>query len=192
VKRLVAVLTLALAVSAFPSAAVAAPSGASASGRAILAASCRAYTTQGPGGAGRLCALALTRGALHETSFGGPGSTARAAASTVWRCSAFVSNVFRTGRDLNVWSFQSCRPQPGYTRVMTCIQIKQGLILTYWKNLHCERAIRSGAATDFVELEFGTACTAGTHKYRATVTGYSFPPAGTGTAGSVKELKTKC
>ncbi len=130
--------------------------------------------------------------ALRETSFGGRVSQAQAAASAVWRCSAFVSNVFRTGRDVNVWSFQSCSPQPAYTRVMTCIQIKQGVIFTYWKNVRCESRIRSGAATGFVELEFGAECRAGTHKYRGLINGYSYPPAGTGSARSVKELKAKC
>jgi hypothetical protein len=110
----------------------------------------------------------------------------------VWRCSAFVSNVFRTGRDLNVWSFQSCSPQPAYTSVTTCIQIKQGFIFTYWKNLHCQRATRSAAATDFLEVVFGAGCTGGTHKYRGRIDGYSFPPAGEGSAASVQELKTTC
>jgi hypothetical protein len=136
--------------------------------------------------------MAIAKGALHETSFGSEASVPRAAASTVWRCSAFVSNIFRTGRDLNVWSFQSCSPRPAYTRLMTCIQIKLGFIFTYWKNLHCEWTIRSAEETRFVEIEFGSDCRGGSHKYRGLVDGYSYPPAGTGVALSVKELTTKC
>ena len=44
---------------------------------------------------------------------------------------------------------------------LTCVQIKQGFIFTYWKNVHCERRIRSGAATGFVELEFDSECRGG-------------------------------
>jgi hypothetical protein len=72
------------------------------------------------------------------------------------------------------------------------VALKQGFIFTYWKNLHCERATRSGAATDFVEIEFAAGCNAGTHKYRGMIDGYSFPPAGAGIAVSSQELKTKC
>lgn len=162
------------------------------SSRAALMASCQSYVAQGPNGPGRACWTAVRLGALSESRFGAVSGPARAAASPRWRCSAFVSNIFRTGRDVNVWSFQSCSPQPAFTRVRTCIQMKQGFVFQWRKNLRCEERRASGAATGFVELEFATGCRAGTHKYRGQVDGYSYPPAGAGVAGSVRELKTSC
>lgn len=95
--------------------------------RHAVAASCHWYVSHGPAGAGAACALAIRAQLLNETRFAQSPARARAASSRRWRCSAFVSNIFRTGRDVNVWSFQSCAPRPAYTSVVTCIQMKQGL-----------------------------------------------------------------
>lgn len=167
------------------------PPSASSSTRAALVASCQSYVLQGPKGPGRACWLAVRVGALSESKVS-PASTARAAASPRWRCSAFVSNIFRTGRDLNVWSFQGCAPKPAFTRVRVCIQMKQGFVLQWWKNLRCEERRVSGAKTGFVELEFATVCRGGKHKYRGQVDAYSYPPAGGGLALSARQFETRC
>lgn len=91
-----------------------------------------------------------------------------------------------------MWSFQSCSARPVFTRIRTCIQMKQGFVFQWWKNLRCEEKRGSGAGTGFLELEFATGCRAGTHKYRGQVDGYSYPPAGAGVAASVREFKTSC
>jgi hypothetical protein len=168
------------------------PPSASSSTRAAMAASCQSYVSQGPNGPGRACWLSVRVGALSESKITPASGPARAAASPRWRCSAFVSNIFRTGRDVNVWSFQGCTPKPAYTRVRVCIQMKQGFIFHWWKNLRCEERRASRAATGFVELEFATRCRGGKHKYRGQVDGYSYPPAGGGIAHSVREFQTSC
>lgn len=140
----------------------------------------------------RACWTAVRLGALREGKFGAANGSVRAAASPRWRCSAFVSNIFRTGRDINVWSSQSCSPRPAFTRVRTCIQMKQGFVFQWWKNLRCEERRASGAATGFVELEFATTCRKGKHKYRGQVDGYSYPPAGAGVAQSAREFEARC
>lgn len=104
------------------------PPSASSSTRAAWMASCQSYVLQGPIGPGRACWLAIRVGSLSESKITPARGPARAAASPRWRCSAFVSNIFRTGRDVNVWSFQGCAPKPAYTRVRVCIQMKQGYL----------------------------------------------------------------
>ncbi len=57
----------------------------------------------------------------------------------------FVLNIVRTGRDVNVWSFQGCAPN-AYLVVRVCIQMKQGFIFHWWKNL-CVRNVVPQAQT---------------------------------------------
>jgi hypothetical protein len=121
------------------------PPSASSSTRAAMAASCQSYGLRVSNGPGRACWVAVRVGACRNAR---PRQRVVRRALPSHHGGAvplrFEHRSHRARRQCVV--FSGLRPER-LPRVRVCIQMKQGFIFHWWKNLRCEERRASGADT---------------------------------------------